>query len=167
MNKKFRGKYRTESIRLKGWDYGSNATYFITICTKNRKHYFGEIINKKMHLSQIGMVAVSCWEDIRNHFPFVRLVVMPNHVHGIIIVEKNEKPKQASENKFGPQSKNLGSIMRGFKVGVKKYATLNKLDFEWQPRYYESIIRNGRSYYKVTNYIKSNPSSWKEDNFYN
>lgn len=88
---KFKGKYRIPSARLQTWDYGRNAFYFITICTKNREHYFGEIANGQMILSEIGLLANKYWNEIPEHFPFVILdafVVMPNHVHGIIIIDK-------------------------------------------------------------------------------
>lgn len=70
---KYQNKYRSESARLKNWDYGSNGIYFITICTKNRTHYFGEIENKKMVLSEMGKLAHQFWEEIPNYFPFIRI----------------------------------------------------------------------------------------------
>ncbi len=90
--KKFKNKYRIESLRLKNWDYGSNAAYFITICTKNRAHFFGEIANRKMILTDIGEFAEKFWLEIPDHFPFIELgnfVVMPDHTHGILIINKN------------------------------------------------------------------------------
>lgn len=90
---KFKNKYRIESNRFQGWDYGSNGLYFITICTKFRECYFGNVKNGKMKLSPIGHIANSCWIEISNHFPFVVLhhhIVMPNHVHGIIEIAKND-----------------------------------------------------------------------------
>lgn len=88
---KFRNKYRIPSNRLKNWDYGSNSAYFITICTKNREYFFGEINNGKMQLNELGKNAVQFWMEIPNHFPFIELgnfVVMPNHTHGILIIDK-------------------------------------------------------------------------------
>lgn len=90
---KFENKYRIPSARAQWWDYGSNAPYFITICTKNREHFFGEIKNGKMVLSGIGRMAHDFWMEIPMHFSFVVLdefVVMPNHIHGIIIIDKND-----------------------------------------------------------------------------
>ena len=91
---KFDNKYRIPSARLKTWDYGSTGRYFITICTKDRKSFFGEILNMKMLLNETGKIANQCWIDIPNHFKFVELgehIVMPNHIHGIIILN-NPKP---------------------------------------------------------------------------
>ena len=88
---KFRDKYRIPSSRLQNWDYSWNAPYFVTICTAKRECYFGDIVNREMHLSDIGKIAQKFWLEIPNHFPFVILdafVVMPNHVHGIIIIDK-------------------------------------------------------------------------------
>jgi len=88
----FANKYRIDSARLKGWDYSSPGYYFITICTKNRECVFGNTSNGKMILSDIVKTADNCWCEIPRHFPFVKLdeyVVMPNHVHGIIIIENN------------------------------------------------------------------------------
>ena len=91
---KFKNKYRIPSARLLNWDYGSNGAYFITICTKGREHFFGEISNvviPNMQLNTVGYLAEQYWLAIPAHFPFVELgnfVVMPNHIHGILIVDK-------------------------------------------------------------------------------
>ncbi|MBO3099430.1 transposase [Gelidibacter pelagius] len=213
MSKKFRNKYRIDSTRLQYWDYGSNAAYFVTICTKNRIHYFGDvtetqdIVSPPMQLSEIGKIADQNWRSIPEHFPFVKLgnhVIMPNHVHGIIIIDKPigmdsaevqtqnfaspplqnfaspplqkfESPpmqntasplEQQQKNKFGPQSKNLASIIRGYKASIKKYATMNSIDFAWQPLYHEHIIRSTQSYQRISNYILNNPMNWKKDTFH-
>nr|WP_317208133.1 transposase [Tenacibaculum ovolyticum] len=88
---KFKNKYRISSTRLQNWDYASNGAYFITICTKNREHYFGEIENKEMQLTEVGKLAETYWMEIPEHFPFVTLgnfVIIPNHMHGILIIDK-------------------------------------------------------------------------------
>lgn len=90
--KKFHDKYRIPTARATWWNYGNNGLYFITICTAGREHYFGEITNqKKMKLTPVGEMALQCWLDIPNHFPFAKLdafVVMPNHIHGILEIDK-------------------------------------------------------------------------------
>lgn len=76
-----------KNIRLRGYDYSSEGLYFITICTKDRKHYFGLIDNQKFEYSAIGAIAYTYWNEIPKHFKNVNLgefVIMPNHVHGII-----------------------------------------------------------------------------------
>ena len=97
MKDKFQNKYRIPSARLQNWDYGSEGNYFITICTHGREHYFGEIITD-MNLSSIGQLATQYWAEIPAHFPFIELgnfVVMPNHVHGILIIHKRENINHA------------------------------------------------------------------------
>jgi REP element-mobilizing transposase RayT len=92
MSEKFQNKYRIPSARLKNWDYGANGAYFITICTQNRNHFFGEIVKTQFIASEMGTLAEKYWMEIPHHFPFVELgnfVVMPNHVHGILIIDKN------------------------------------------------------------------------------
>ena len=87
MKEKHTNKYRIKSTRLQNWDYGYNDAYFITICTKKREHYFGEISDGKMKLSEIGKMAEKYWHEISEHFSFVILhnhIIMPNHDHGII-----------------------------------------------------------------------------------
>lgn len=89
MSEKFQNKYRIASIRLQNWDYRWNASYFVTICTHQRQHFFGKVINGKMHLSQIGLIADILWYEIKNRSKNVILdefVVMPNHIHGIITI---------------------------------------------------------------------------------
>jgi len=93
MTELYLNKYRVPSARAQWWNYADNASYFITICTANRQHYFGKIKNQNMELSDIGSFATKCWFEIPQHFPFVQLgafIVMPNHVHGIVIIQKPE-----------------------------------------------------------------------------
>ncbi len=97
MNTKFQQKFRIKSARLSNWDYGSQSSYFITICTKHRDHFFGEIENGEIMLNEIGKIAKQFWKDIPNHFPHVGLgnfVVMPNHTHGILIMGPNKMDKK-------------------------------------------------------------------------
>ncbi len=99
MAKKYKNKYRVPSARWQQHDYGSNASYFVTICTKLRIYYFGDVETQnitslqknKMCFSHIGAIANEFWLKIPEHFPFVVLgayQVMPNHVHGIITINK-------------------------------------------------------------------------------
>jgi len=105
MSDRFQNRYRIPSARAAWWDYANNGAYFITIKTAGGEHCFGRVVTRKMNLSDIGTVAHKCWMDIPTHFPFVELgafVVMPNHVHGIIIInktnEKFNKPPYAAVN---------------------------------------------------------------------
>ena len=88
---KFNNKYRISSARAQWWDYGCNAAYFVTICTQNKVHSLGKILLTQFTASQLGTLAEKIWFEIPNQFPFVELgafVVMPNHVHGIVIIDK-------------------------------------------------------------------------------
>lgn len=69
-------------------------------------------------------------------------------------------------NKFGPQSKNLASILRGFKSAVTTFARINNIEFDWQPRFYDHIIRTDTSFQRISKYITNNPANWKDDKFY-
>lgn len=94
MTTTYNGRYRIASARLPHWDYGSNGIYFITICTHNRVPYFGTIEDHVMHCHVLGELAKQYWLDIPHHFDFVELgnfVVMPNHVHGILIINKKHE----------------------------------------------------------------------------
>ena len=140
-----------------------------------------------MNLSEIGKIADKFWSEIPEHFPFVILdvhVVMPNHVHGIIIIDKPEDRRNDTKNdernvetqnfaslqhknKFGPQSQNLASIIRGYKTGVTKYARNNNINFTWQSRFHDHIIRNSKSYQRIKHYIINNPGKWLDDSLNN
>ena len=83
--------HHRRSIRLPGYDYSRPGAYFITIVTQGRATLFGGISNGAMQLSQRGQIAAECWRAIPNHFPNVEMgafVVMPNHVHGIVILRE-------------------------------------------------------------------------------
>lgn len=92
MDQKFQHKYRIPSARLQQWNYGWDAAYFITICTRDRECFFGSVVNAVMHLSAIGIIADVLWYEIKNHAKNIELgefVVMPNHIHGIVILNGN------------------------------------------------------------------------------
>ena len=94
MIEKYNNKYRIPSARLHGWDYSTDAIYFVTICTGDRQHYFGEIEDDTMLLNTTGLIAQQCWLDIPEYFSNVildALVVMPNHVHGILVIDNKLK----------------------------------------------------------------------------
>lgn len=195
---KFQNKYRIPSARLQSWDYGANGAYFITICSGHREHYFGEIVKihvSTMQLNEIGKLAEQFWMEIPNHFPFIELgnfVVMPNHVHGILIINKNdgmdgmvglagsavlgvETPKlsvstdngnrtAAATKKWKPNT--IGSIVNQYKrictINARKIHT----GFEWQSRFWDHIIRDSAEFERIQDYIADNPLKWKEDKFY-
>ena len=176
----YQNKYRISSARLQSWDYASEGLYFVTICTQNREYFFGEVINGEMQQSEIGQVANEEWFKTPGLRPDMNLelgefVVMPNHIHGIIIIRENQynsdtnNPDRVSttpKNQFGPQRKNLASIIRGYKSAVTIYARKNQIDFAWQPRFYEHIIRSPDDYDRISKYIAHNPQKWQDDKFF-
>ncbi|MBI3332286.1 hypothetical protein HYZ99_05030 [Candidatus Peregrinibacteria bacterium] len=88
----FKGRYRIRTNRMKNWDYSSSACYFVTICTKGKLHWFGEIEKGKMTMSDVGKIVETYWKEIPNHFPHARLdqfVMMPDHLHGILIFDRS------------------------------------------------------------------------------
>ena len=182
----FRNKYRIPSARAPWWDYGRDAAYFVTICTKDREHYFGEVVGNEMQLTEIGQIAYDRWHQIPVHFPSVRLdafVVMPNHVHGIVVItnsvdsvetlhdvqtlhatslpppppNKNEKMAAIS-----PQPGSLSTIIRSYKSAVSKDARAIHADFAWQTRFHDHIIRTDDSFQRIKNYILSNTLLWHQ-----
>jgi REP element-mobilizing transposase RayT len=133
-------KHHRRSIRLQGYDYSQPGIYFITLCTQNRECLFGEILNGEMRLNEFGKIAHQCWLEMPHHFPHVQLdefVIMPDHIHGIIVLNnivgvgvQNIESRQQQQNiESRPRQQNayqhiipgsIGSIIRGFKIGVTK-----------------------------------------------
>ena len=119
MTRKFKNKYRVDTVRAKWWDYTNNGSYFVTICTKDRQHFFGNIVETpklgvtaKMKLNEIGELAQKFWMEIPQHFPFVVLdefVVMPNHMHGIICVSKTVDPPKFVDAPKSEDAPKLGA----------------------------------------------------------
>ena len=182
---KFQNKYRSESARAQWWDYGNEGAYFITICTKNREHFFGEIINGIMHLSHLGVLADVLWHEIPHHSPNVKLgafVVMPNHIHGILILNGNvgtlsssslsqpPNPETIIKNQqmanISPQSGTVSAIIRGYKSAITKHANRLGIENGWQPRFHDHIIRNEIEYQRIHNYIVNNPVKWEKDTLF-
>jgi len=189
--------HHRRSIRLKEYDYSQEGLYFITFCCQNRLHLFGEIISGKMMLNDAGKIAEKCWLEIPEHFKNVILhdfVIMPNHVHGIIEFKNNDLNNTVGANQYSPKnvsieetkivssidtnidsskqmpkstSKTIGSVIRGYKIGVTKWMRQNRnVTDVWQRNYYEHIIRNDIAYCRISEYIKNNPKKWDEDKFF-
>jgi len=188
---KFQGKYRIPSARLPHWDYRWAGAYFITICTQNREHFFGEVVNGQMKLSYTGVIADILWHQIPHHSKNVELgafVVMPNHIHGVVIINNPDPfyavvetlhatslpPTDATSlrtpnQKFSiisPKSNSVSAIIRSYKSAVTKHAHRLGFTFQWQTRFYDHIIRDERSFQTISNYIENNPVNWREDKFF-
>jgi len=179
---RFHDKYRIPSTRLQNWNYGWNGIYFITLCTAGHEQSLGNISTGKMSLSEIGQIAQSYWFEIPQHFEFIELdafVVMPNHIHGILIISKKDDGRydpspinpppylSQGQNRFRNQGKNtLFSIIGSYKSIVSKHAHRIYQGFDWQERFYDNIIRSDASFDMIRNYIENNPSNWGNDKFF-
>lgn len=162
-------KLHRRSIRLKGYDYSQAGAYFVTLVTYQRDCLFGEIRDAKMALNDFGTIADECWRAIPDHFQLVELgahVIMPNHVHGVIVIRESVGARHASplQPPRGPAPRSLGAIVGSFKSAVTKRIgrELNATGI-WQRNYYEHIIRNEKDLQRITDYIETNPLRWNED----
>jgi REP element-mobilizing transposase RayT len=148
-------------IRLRDYDYTREGRYFVTIVAANRDEVFGTVIDGAMHLSDEGKCVADVWANLPRHYPHVSLdafVVMPNHVHGIVVLGQARTP----DAKRSP----LSEVVRGFKTytarrvnGIRGIAGSQV----WQRNYYERIVRNEQEMQSVRRYIAENPLHWDDD----
>ena len=166
---KFKNKYRIESTRLPDWDYSNEGWYFVTICTKDKKHSFGDVKWETMQLSKIGEKTLDFWNETSCYFKNILIdefMIMPNHLHGILIIKhKIDTNIQRTERKFGLLPKNsISSAINHFKGKTTKWCKKNNYpDFDWQDNHYEHIIRDETSLKKIRQYIFYNPQRWEFD----
>jgi REP element-mobilizing transposase RayT len=157
--------YHRRSIRLQGFDYSSAGAYFVTICTHERAHVFGEIQNNEMILNENGNICMNVWDEIREYSDNVEtdeFIVMPNHVHGIIWITGAINPKGAINR--APTIMGLGEIVRSYKARVtRQIRSAGSTYGVWQRNYHERIIRNEHELDAVQQYIRNNPSKWEFD----
>ena len=185
-------KRQRRSIRLQGYDYTRQGAYFVTICTRNRACLLGDIVEGRMHLSEAGRLAQVAWEYLPHHYPHVQIdvwVIMPNHMHGIVILTKEQAtdddmrvgadPKTdvgaISKINVGagfkpaptiPTRHGLSEIVRAFKTfSARRINALHNTVGApfWQRNYYEHIIRNQSALDRIRQYIADNPARWSED----
>ena len=160
-------KYHKQ-YRLPGFDYSSNNSYFITIVTKDRKHHFGEISNSEMSFTDIGFFAEELLKNATlklEHLKINQFVIMPNHVHFIATIFKEDHDFKIPENGLAPLVPNsISSFVNRFKGRLKKWCNENNFEsFEWQARFHDRIIRNEKEYDLITNYILNNIKNWELD----
>ena len=168
---KYKNRYRAETTRLRGWDYTTAGWYFVTIVTKNRKPYFGEILDDEMHLSSIGKILADEWQETALMRPYISLdewVIMPNHIHGIIISHNDEDVgtscRDVSNEQPRLRAKSLGAIINQIKsVSTKRIQAAGFPDFGWQSGYYDHIIRDRKDLDRIREYIVGNPFQWEDD----
>ncbi len=179
------------------WHDYNGGRYFVIFCTKNHDLYFGDVVDGRVELSEIGKWTAKQIEQTavirQNDVEIPMFVVMPNHVHLIVVynrvvpcrdasnasacrdtsnVSADNVPDNVSADargaslRFGPQSGNLASVVRGIKSAVTKYANEHDIPFAWQPRFHDHIIRNQIEMNHIANYIQNNPMKWELDRFY-
>ena len=169
-------KHKRKSFRLKEYDYTQEGLYFVTICCKNRTHFYGEIINHEMVLNDAGKMILKWYYELENKFPDIKcgtMTIMPNHFHCII---QNTGSVRKKPNKQNPLlSEHIGSplhrVVQWFKTMttneyIRNVKSNNWKRFDgklWQRNYWEHIIRNEKSHHKISEYIKSNPKNWTND----
>ena len=147
------------SIRLKGYDYSQPGAYFITVCTHNRKPVLGRIMDAKMELSDYGRIVSARWLNLPRHYSHLELnafVVMPNHIHGILMFRSTELAKRHP----------VSEIVRSFKTFSSR--RINEIrDIPgipvWQRNYWEHVIRDQESFKRIHDYILTNPLRWHLD----
>jgi REP element-mobilizing transposase RayT len=196
MNKYNPEIHHRRSIRLRGYDYAREGMYFITLCCQNMAHLFGQIIDGEMVLNEYGTIAFNEWlntPNVRKNVELGAFVVMPNHVHGIIIIncrrgelhsplndtiddgtgELHSPLNDTIDNGTGEcnspligPSQTIGAIVRGYKSSVTKQLNLLNIGCAvWQRNYYERIIRDEFAYRIISEYIIKNPLKWKGNKF--
>jgi len=188
----YKNKYRIESNRKPGWDYSSNALYYITIMVQHRKCLLGKIENDEMILSEFGKIADREWHnsfEIRQELFLDEYIMMPNHIHAIVVIcidihthvdihgREYLHGREYIQPKFYRKPKSISSFVGGYKSGIttkiddfidlkklpiNKYNKKNKF---WQPNYHDHIIRNNEEYWRIKKYIQNNPKNWKGDPF--
>ncbi len=194
---KYKGKYRIPSARASWWDYGWNGAYFITICTKDRLPYFGYIREGEMELSPVGALADVFWYQIPQRLPHLTLgayVIMPNHMHGVLILDKPDgdshpdghnrgvvetlhatslpEPENKPQNlnlqmkSISPVAGTVSTIIRSYKSAVTQHARRLGFTFAWQSRFHDHIIRDAASYDRISQYIQNNVQQWENDSFH-
>jgi len=161
---------RRRSIRLQDYDYGLAGAYFITIVTKDRKCLFGEIADGEMRINDCGKIVQDEWEksaQIREEIELDAFVVMPNHIHAIVIITEGAgRATGRSPLQSGPAKRSLGAFVGGFKSVVTRSINESRGSpgtAVWQRNYFEHIIRDENSLHRIREYILNNPSRWEFD----
>jgi putative transposase len=170
------------SIRLENYDYSQEGTYYLTICTYNRETIFGQIENGEMKLNAIGHLVQEEWlksAKIRKEIELDEFIIMPNHIHALVTICRDDWQSLSSENHKGighladapkgPKKQSIGSMIVGFKSAITKRINeiKNSTNLQiWQRNYYEHIVRNEDELNQIRDYIINNPKNWDKDEDY-
>jgi putative transposase len=173
--------HHRHSMRLKGYDYSQAGAYFVTLVALERACLFGEIDGEEIHLNLAGQCAAAVWKALGNHFGITidEFVIMPNHMHGILVFRGEESPGPTTGRKIQPDHPNPSSLPNGTHPGslnavIQNYKSVVTRRIHalpdlcgapvWQRNYYEQIIRNNTDLNRIRQYIRDNPHNWAEDN---
>lgn len=163
------------SIRLRNYDYTQNGAYFVTICVQDRACLLGTVVGGEMRLSEAGQIVQDVWNGLPSHYPHLQLdawVIMPNHVHGIIVLHDDTVPaglKPAPTPIATAKRHGLPEIVRALKtfsarrINVLRATPGTKF---WQRNYWEHIIRDEPEYQRICAYIHNNPLQWEMDSLH-
>jgi putative transposase len=161
--------HRRKSIRLKNFDYSTSGLYFVTICTHNKVSLFGAVRGARVELSRAGRVVQETWNALPSRFPSVGLdefVIMPNHVHGILVFNRAPNPEGAASRAPTNSKPDLGQVICAFKslsaIAVKSFLKRSGKPV-WQRNYFEHIIGRGENLDAIRRYILENPLQWSFD----
>jgi putative transposase len=162
-------KHRRRSIRLKYYDYSQSGAYFVTIVTKSRSCLLGDIVDEEMRLNNSGHAVQEIWENLVEHYARIELdafVVMPNHIHGIIVITVGAGLRPAPTPAPTRRQYGLPEIVRAFKSFSAR--RINEIRQSpgvpiWQRNYFEHVIRNEESLNHIRQYILDNPARWAFD----
>jgi len=167
-------KHHRRSIRLPHYDYASNGFYFVTICAYQKQCLFGEVENGTMILNDCGQIVADEWQrssQIRHEMELDLWVVMPNHFHGIVIIDRRDRETVITQKRDRysipfQKPRSLSSLVSGFKSSVSRRINQYRRTPEhpvWQRNYHEHIIRNQRSLQQIREYVQNNPQLWDKD----
>lgn len=182
---KFQNRFRIPSARANWHDYNCGV-YFVTICTKNREHYFGEICTgPQMQLSPIGQYAYEQFMNVKSHYPYAEIplfVIMPDHIHAIVTIDGEndcgdgvhvncrDGVHTVSTDIVNHQMQTIAKckgllsvVVGGLKRAITHYANENNIPFAWQTRFHDRIIRNQDEFDKISDYIEKNVVNWQND----
>lgn len=167
-------RHHRRSIRRPGYDYARAGKYFVTICSHERACLFGDIASDQIILNEYGRIVEEEWVRtamIRAEIILEDYVVMPNHIHGIIVLRESTTPAShaGSDILAGPRPGSLGAIVGGFKAAACSRINLLRgtPGFPvWQRDFHDHIIRNDDEYRRIVAYIRNNPLRWAEDTLY-
>lgn len=171
----FKEKYRIPSARLPHQDYSAVGQYFVTLDTKGHECFFGRVQDNQVMLSMAGEIVADEWQrtaTVRANVTLDEWQIMPNHLHGIIVISRDASCRDASLRRLKDetfhrnvsttlQANSLGAIIGQFKgASTKRIRAAGVRDFAWQPRFYDHVIRNSDSLEKIRAYIRHNPLMW-------